>query len=278
MSPHRDEHLDLCAAYVVGHLDAQDRARLDEHLREGCDVCRDALAQFGHASVLLAHTVPAVSPSPSVRTRVLEMVRSEAAAGSREEAAPHAGERGPSVVPIRPRRRWVWAAAVGWAAAAVLAVTVGTFWETIVRLREEIQLRDQQVAELNGQLAVEHRWVAILGSPGVKVTEMTLTPQGAAALKGKAVYDAGTGRALVLFQNAFPPIGKDYQLWAIRGGQPVNLGVVRADASGFAVIPLEGVGDPKTTQAFAVSLEPKGGSPNPKGPSGPVVMVAPLSG
>jgi anti-sigma-K factor RskA len=273
VSPHEDEYLDLCAAQAIGTLDPEDRARLERHLDEGCEVCRSALREFGRAAVLLAHAVPEVSPSPSLRSRVLDVVRAEAAS-----IAPRREQAASTVIPVRPRRLWVWAAAAGWAAAAVLAVTVGTFWETVARLRDEIRIRDARVSELSGQLAVEHRWVSILSAPGAKVAEMTLTPQGQAELQGRAVYDPPTGRALVFLQNAVPPSGKDYQLWAIRGGVPHDLGLIRADAAGLVAIPLEGFGDPATTQAFAVSLEPKGGSPNPIAPSGPVVLIGPLRG
>ena len=41
---------------------------------------------------------------------------------------------------------------------------------------------------------------------------------------------------------------------------------------------LENLGEPKLLAAFAISLEPAGGSPNPNAPSGPVVMLGKLEG
>jgi anti-sigma-K factor RskA len=58
----------------------------------------------------------------------------------------------------------------------------------------------------------------------------------------------------------------------------VNLGVIATDETGHAVLHLKDAGDPGTLAAFAVSLEPSGGSPNPAAPSGPVVMLGKLGG
>ena len=81
-----------------------------------------------------------------------------------------------------------------------------------------------------------------------------------------------------MFENVRAPQGSDYQLWAIVGGAPASLGVVKADAAGHAMMRLENVGEPKLLAAFAISLEPAGGSPNPNAPTGPVVMLGKLEG
>lgn len=288
MTQHRDEHIDLCAGYALGSLDEADRRRLEEHLHAGCPACDAAIADFSGTAVMLARGAPPAKPSPGLRARVMEAVRSDAArpAATEEsrEAIDGARERPPrgreaeraQIRELRPRPRFGWIHAVGWVAAAVLAVTAGTFWEAISRLRYEVKVRDELVSELRNRVQVEQRWVAILSAPGARVAEMTLTPEGRAALQGRAVYDPDTQRALVVFRNALAPSDKDYELWAIRDAGPSSLGVLRADESGNAVLRLENLSYPTPIQAFAVSLEPRGGSPNSKAPSGPVIMVGAL--
>ena len=39
VTEHREEHLELCAAYAVGNIDPADRQKLIEHLGQGCDAC-----------------------------------------------------------------------------------------------------------------------------------------------------------------------------------------------------------------------------------------------
>ncbi len=53
---------------------------------------------------------------------------------------------------------------------------------------------------------------------------------------------------------------EDYQLWAIVDGKPVDLGVFNPDAADAAVVRMKRVGAP---QAFAVTIEPKGGRTTP---------------
>ena len=59
-----------------------------------------------------------------------------------------------------------------------------------------------------------------------------------------------------------PPAGKQYQLWAIAGGKPVSLGVLRNEMIGTNGMEKvnQAVAD---GQAFAISLEKEGGSPTP---------------
>ena len=71
--------------------------------------------------------------------------------------------------------------------------------------------------------------------------------------------------------------GQDLELWAIPSdGKPRSLGVVRFDRD--SEVRLANL-DQKLagSVAFAVSREPAGGSPNPDGPSGPVVCSGPIA-
>tara|TARA_R110002049_G_scaffold116112_2_gene268508 strand:- start:637 stop:1470 length:834 start_codon:yes stop_codon:yes gene_type:complete len=57
-----------------------------------------------------------------------------------------------------------------------------------------------------------------------------------------------------------PPSEMQYQLWAIVDGQPVDLGVFDVIDNSLAMQQMKTIGKP---QAFAVTLEKKGGSPAP---------------
>jgi hypothetical protein len=61
------------------------------------------------------------------------------------------------------------------------------------------------------------------------------------------------------------PAGKDYQLWVIEGGTPRSEGVFPVDSSGRASHVLPEVPAPSGVGAFAVTLEPAGGVPQPTG-------------
>jgi anti-sigma-K factor RskA len=267
VSTHRDEHLDLCAAYVLGCIAEADRQGLEAHLAEGCARCEAALAQLSGGAVLLASAAPPAQPDPALKDRVMRAVRG--AHAGRESA------RG-RVLELKPRRPVTWVA-WGWAAAAAaLAVADFLMWGTARRLSGELESARERIAQVEQRLEDERTWAAVLSAPGARVTLLAPTGQGAAELRARATYDPATQRAVVVCDNLRAPSGSDYELWAILGSGPASLGVIRADESGRAVLRLENVGDPAALKAFAVSLERAGGSPNPNAPAGPVVMAGNL--
>jgi anti-sigma-K factor RskA len=277
MSGHLQAHLDLCAAYALGCLDAADRDALEAHLATGCTECDAALMEFSAATTLFAAATPPSQPPPALRRRVMDVAR-----GSDATVEPRADTtwRAP-VTALAPRRssaRWAWLAAAACLAVAVWGV------HTTRQLRSQVEAQQTRVValehdrdQLASQLETSRRWVEVATASDARVAELAPTPDGNAALRGRAIVDPTTQRAAFAFSNLRPPAGHDYQLWAIRDGKPRSLGVLHADPDGLAFVSVD-VGDPKSLQALAVSLEPAGGAPTPDQPTGPVVMIAKLSG
>lgn len=64
---------------------------------------------------------------------------------------------------------------------------------------------------------------------------------------------------------------KSLELWALpKDGPPRSLGLIATNGS--VRLPLPENATPESVPALAISLEPKGGSPNPNAPSGPVLF------
>jgi len=279
MSAHRDEHLELCAAQVLGVLDEPGRAELAEHLAGGCAVCEAELVQLAEGALVLAHAAPRVAAPPAARARVLEAVR---AAGPVSPA--------PAPVPLPERllaprgvtplpRRGPGFVTLAWAAAAVLiAATALVLWQRNANLSRALTQAMAQNHDLQRSLAKEREWSALLEAPGTQVVSLMPTPAGQAVLQARVVFDPRSKRAIVIADALHAPTGHDYQLWAITASGPTSLGLLKPDANGRAVVKLENVGGNEAVAAFAFSLEVTGGSPDPHKPSGPVVLVGKLAG
>ena len=271
----REELQDLCAAYALGCADDADRARLEALLASGSPEAEAALREFSQAVMVLATTAPAVAPPPSLRDRVLDGARAEA--GGTHTSTP--------ILPLRPLppRRTNLVAITGWLAAAACLAFALVNWNAASRLRGTMAERDSRIAalekeraQLEERLASERRWAGVATASDARVAVLAPTPDGDPALRGRAVVDPATRRAVIVLTHSTPPAGRDYELWMIRDGKPRSLGLVHADERGEAVVRLDDVGDAATLAAFALSLEPAGGAPTDDAPTGPVVAVGAL--
>jgi anti-sigma-K factor RskA len=65
---------------------------------------------------------------------------------------------------------------------------------------------------------------------------------------------------LDILQLPEPPSGKQYQLWALDQGNPVNAGMVKLGSNQKGMQEMKEI---RTAQAFAITLEPAGGSEHP---------------
>jgi anti-sigma factor ChrR (cupin superfamily) len=69
-----DEMLDTLALYAMDLLDEHVAAEVEEHLTEGCEVCRQHVYAFRHTFAALAHTAPTAPPSSHVRDQLIDQI------------------------------------------------------------------------------------------------------------------------------------------------------------------------------------------------------------
>ena len=86
------------------------------------------------------------------------------------------------------------------------------------------------------------------------------TPQSPEAT-AKIFWMKNTGQVYVDYRDLpAPPSGKQYQLWAIVDGKPVDAGMISTEKGTYSIQKMKSFGK---AQAFAITLEKTGGSPTP---------------
>jgi anti-sigma-K factor RskA len=106
------------------------------------------------------------------------------------------------------------------------------------------------------------RELSIFRDPSFKLLKLQGVPKSPKSVLTVA-WSAAKKKVMIDMTNAKMPTNDQdhqYQLWALVGGKPVDLGVFDADTTST------GMKEMKSTalaDAFAVTLEPRGGSPSP---------------
>lgn len=166
---------------------------------------------------------------------------------------------------------WRGAAFAG-ALASVAAVLVG------VNLSREVDSQGSQLAQVSRQSAVMAQQNAQLAAqlkatPDIQYVAVLADDKAAASML--VTFDPKNQRLTLQRVGAYQEAAdKSLQLWALPpSGGPKSLGVLGSDK----VIRLTAAeGEVREVPALAISLEPKGGVPSERGPTGPVLFKGAL--
>jgi anti-sigma-K factor RskA len=182
---------------------------------------------------------------------------------------------GPTIEERRSRR---WSHPSFWLpAAALLALAVGLGAHTHTLRR--------QIASLETRLAAALRDAAFARTSAAGARRDAMRVQNALAvlassdmarieLVGQSIAPSASARAfwsrrrgLVFTARDLPalPEGKVYQVWVLTGAVPISAGLVSPNAAGEAMALLDTSATIPQPVGVAVSLEPRGGVPQPTG-------------
>nr|WP_255651220.1 anti-sigma factor [Cesiribacter sp. SM1] len=232
-------------------------------VREELQLIEETLAGIAQAA--------AVTPRPGLRASILENI----AAAAPDAVVPPAAAEPAAAAPVRPLQpaepavlpqkqySWLMAASIGLAIMSSLAALF--FWsrwqDTEQRLASMIAqnaVMVQHVSTLENRTQGMEQTLAVLTDPSYKAVPMAgLAPAPDAQA---IVYWNPASAEVYLNAGSLPaaPSGKQYQLWAIVDGKPVDAGIF--DATGLQLKKMRQI---QNASAFAVTLEPAGGSPSP---------------
>ncbi len=254
---------ELAAVYAIGALDGEELREFENYLRTASADEQRELHELREASAMMPLALPQPAVPAHLKARLMARVREEIEA---EEVRPTPAK----VLEFTPRPErfsffnWFnWQPALT-AATLLLAITSGLLlWQNSKVARERDQLA-QQVAELSQQNVATQQQLDNLITQTTKF--VSLDGQAAPNANAKVFWDTKRNEWVVyVFNLPVAPADKDYQLWYITtDAQKVSARVFGTDAKGRTElrIALPQNVAPRLA-ATAVTLEPKGGSPQP---------------
>ncbi|RAK69731.1 anti-sigma factor [Hymenobacter edaphi] len=229
----------------------------------------------------------ALTPPAGLRERVLsgfqQAIQPQSAAEPAtptEPAAPYIAPAAPhyEAAPAETVVRTLPAAEAGsgfrWlaiAASVALLLSLGANWlfysrwqqseNQLVLAQAKEQLYAAATQAVEKRLATRTEELGILRDEQFRMVVMTGTPQAPGA-RARVMYNPVSRRVYVDVKNLpAAPSGKQYQLWALDKGKPVDAGMLaQTTAVGDS---LQRMKDVASAQAFAVTLEDAGGHPTP---------------
>ena len=268
--------------YVLGELSVAEQAAVEaqaashSEIREELQQVQETLGFYAEAHV--------VTPPAGMRERVLTNVLAQIAAPTPSsalradvDAVAMANHRSaPTETVVRsigsaaapaPAARSVWAMAASVALILSLAGNALFYlrWQNAsselvamqkdqARFAQTSQVVERQLGDLRQENEVlrndEFKAVALAGT------------KTAPSARARVLFNAATHKVYVDVRSLPAlPAGKQYQLWALDKGKPVDAGVLTAaTATGEGIQHMK---DIASAQTFAMTIEPAGGSVNP---------------
>src|SRR5262245_57267308 len=258
------EYFEYLAGYALGVLTPAEQKKIEEHLRDGCDLCEPELRVLNATTERLPNGLPPVSLPDGLKARVKDRLQKEGLLEA--QAKPVVQER---------EHRFSWLAI---AALLVAALAAGLFWNSHLKLKEEakkVAEKEAQIAQLEKTLKDKDAEIGWLRDPGVQLAMLTGLAEASHA-KGKMIWHP-TEHKGIFYVESLPQLEqtKAYQLWVIGAHGPVSAGVFDTDKRGAAVVTISRIqGSVDGSLQFAVTIERAGGVPKPT--TNPILIGKPI--
>lgn len=252
--------------YVLGDMSAEEKLQVEAMAQKHPSIQAE-LSEIEKAMEMYADA-QSVEPSAQLRDRVLNSLVINLGDDRNLRTVQHSNTPDTArVVPIQRTAttsifyKYAFAASLlllclSVAALAIVYNRLQDSQQQLVSLRLNEQKFTRQVSFLNEEINVfrdpSFRFIQLKGMP--KTPSSALTVAWSAKRK-KVMVDLSSAKLPA------PGEGKQYQLWAIANGKPVDLGVfdkTTADSTDMKLMK-----SVASAQAFAVTIEPRGGSVNP---------------
>lgn len=254
----------ILEAYILGALPEEECTQVESNIAMYPELAEEKLA-IEEAMLAFANE-QAVAPPDFMQDKIWDAISSDDEKTVEQKTT--------KTIPLSNNeegagKQPTWQRAAIWAA---VLVSVLTNFMLLSQRNESKEQQDILVAKLDSVSSVQSELSAIVASYKKEKDLLTdpsmqtiiMRKDGDTNAAGMVYWNKENGDAYLAFNNMqLPPAGKQYQLWVIQDGKPVDMGVIPND-----MVSTDGAMQKITTQiasgqAFAISLEKEGGNPTP---------------
>jgi len=254
---------ELIPAYSVGATDPEENA-LVEKLLPLCPEAAVELDEYLAMGQAILRSVPMAQPPAALHDKLMAVVSNTAAPTTTIRPATHVKASAPSAPVVmaaaRPRGRRVnrWIAAFAVAAAALLIIS-NVYWLT------QVNYLNRQQEAITTLLHSREDALASLGTGSANRVQLVSTDTQASNEVLATVLWTPQSPTALLYSDHLPTLSPDkaYQVWLIKGTQPISAGVFQLDSQGIGVLIFNSDQPMTDFSAVAISTEPTGGSDQP---------------
>ena len=246
--------------YVQGTASPQERQEV-ECMSHIYPEIKDELSKLEQSMEKYAQ-IHAVSPPAHLRSKILANARKTILDNkpTLEISSEKVAETEAKVIRLTPA--WIKLAS---AAASVAAVVFGIQnWnnsQKVEVLRQNLLVSNTNSVRIESELKEKNALLELSLAPTTDKIDLSTVKASAPNAMVSVIWDKKSADVMLRVHNLpNPPAGKQYQLWAIVGGTPVDLGMLDLNTSSKDIQNMKKVQEP---QAFAITLEIEGGVPSP---------------
>jgi len=276
----QDTHNDfesLCAGYVLGALSDEDKRTFERMLDSATPEEMEIYRQMVQIKDDLALGADPMQPSDGLFDNIMDEISTGKPSGNTARLDKIEDNK-TSSDSARMFPLWIYKALAAILLAGFLGFALYSQQQSslvyqketqITVLQSELEQRNELITQLETELERKAELLAILESREVNLILMAgqeTNPYG----YGKIIWDPVNERALLQVSNLPEPAeDKDYQLWLIKDQQsPVSAGVFSVEESTTDLFyKIDNLNEQPSDESntFAITLEPKGGAPQPTG-------------
>lgn len=246
----------ILESYAAGHLTESENAEVEKHIKNHAEIRKEY--EMIQKTLYLAAAVDLKTPSYKVRESILNKIKED-------RYNIHETQRKVNYQGSYNKYKYLLAASIVFflmslAANFFLLTRLSDAKKEIAVLSDQKKIMVQENEAVNRKLSLASKDMEIMKDKNYKMVELKGLEKSPNS-NVIAFWNPETKKLYAGVMNLpVPPPGKQYQLWALSNGKPVDAGVMDVDPSDKSLHEMKSTVD---AQAFAVTLEPKGGSINP---------------